>query len=53
MTPHIMLMFFSAGIAGGIAGASLARVIPREIMRVAVVVVGALRTVFFAWRYWF
>jgi len=47
------LALMAGTIAGGIAGASLARVIPREIMRVAVVVVGALLTVFFAWRYWF
>jgi len=47
------LALMAGTIAGGIAGASLARVIPREIMRVAVVVVGALLTVLFAWRYWF
>jgi uncharacterized membrane protein YfcA len=47
------LTLMAGTVAGGIAGASLARVIPREIMRVAVVVVGALLTVFFAWRYWF
>jgi hypothetical protein len=39
-------------LVGGLAGAWLARMIPREIMRVAVVLVGALLTVFFAWRYW-
>jgi uncharacterized membrane protein YfcA len=47
------LALMAGTIAGGVAGASLARVIPREVMRVAVVVVGALLTVFFAWRYWF
>ena len=49
--PTLTLM---AGIViGGLAGASLARIAPRHVMRVAVVVVGALLTVFFAWRYWF
>jgi len=47
------LALMAGTIAGGIAGASLARIIPREVMRVAVVVVGALLTVFFARRYWF
>jgi uncharacterized protein len=47
------LALMAGTIAGGVAGASLARVMPREIMRVAVVAVGALLTAFFAWRYWF
>ncbi len=47
------LALMAGTIAGGLAGASLARVMPREIMRVAVVVIGALLTLFFAWRYWF
>ncbi len=47
------LALMAGTVAGGIAGASLARVIPREVMRVAVVIVGALLTVVFAWRYWF
>ncbi len=49
--PTLALM--AGTVAGGIAGASLARVVPRAIMRVAVVAVGALLTVVFAWRYWF
>jgi uncharacterized membrane protein YfcA len=40
-------------IVGGLTGAWLARLIPRAVMRVAVVVIGALLTVIFAWRYWF
>lgn len=40
-------------IVGGVAGAPLARIIPREVMRVVVVAVGALLTGVFAWRYWF
>jgi uncharacterized membrane protein YfcA len=61
------LMFISQGIVpwpptfalmagtlvGGVAGSYLARVIPREIMRVLVVSTGALLTVEFARRYWF
>ena len=49
--PTLALM--TGTIVGGVVGASLARVAPREIMRVAVVAVGALLTVAFAWRYWF
>jgi uncharacterized membrane protein YfcA len=49
--PTLALM--AGTIAGGIAGASLARIAPRAVMRVAVVAVGALLTVAFAWRYWF
>lgn len=47
------LALMAGSIAGGVIGATIARVMPREVMRVAVVVVGALLTVFFAWRYWF
>jgi uncharacterized membrane protein YfcA len=47
------LALMAGGIAGGIVGGSLARVLPREATRIAVIVVGALLTVYFAWRYWF
>jgi uncharacterized membrane protein YfcA len=47
------LALMAGSVVGGVTGASLARVMPREVMRIAVVVVGALLTVFFAWRYWF
>jgi len=40
-------------IAGGLIGAYVARVIPRNIVRVLIVVVGAALTVAFARRYWF
>jgi uncharacterized membrane protein YfcA len=40
-------------IAGGLIGAYIARVIPRNVVRVLVVVVGAALTIAFAWRYWF
>jgi uncharacterized membrane protein YfcA len=38
---------------GGLCGAHIARIIPQEAMRIAVVVVGAALTIVFAWRYWF
>jgi uncharacterized protein len=40
-------------IFGGLAGSYLARVIPRHVVRVLVVAVGAVLTVSFARRYWF
>ena len=40
-------------LVGGFSGAHLARRVPHEFMRVLVVVVGALLTAVFAWRYWF
>ena len=47
------LTLMAGTIAGGLAGAALARIATRQVMRVAVVVIGALLTAFFAWRYWF
>jgi uncharacterized membrane protein YfcA len=38
---------------GGYCGAQLARLVPQSVMRVVVVVVGALLTIVFAWKYWF
>jgi len=40
-------------VFGGLAGSYLARIIPRNVVRVLVVVVGAALTVSFARRYWF
>ncbi len=40
-------------VAGGLIGAYVARVIPRAVIRVLIVVVGAALTVAFARRYWF
>ena len=40
-------------LVGGFAGSHLARVIPRNIVRVLVVGMGAILTVAFAQRYWF
>jgi uncharacterized membrane protein YfcA len=47
------LAMMAGCLIGGFFGAQLARVIPSRIMRVAVVLVGALLTAAFAWRYWF
>jgi uncharacterized membrane protein YfcA len=46
------LMMMVGTVTGGLLGAYLARLIPRGIMRVVVVAVGAILTVTFAWRYW-
>jgi uncharacterized protein len=40
-------------IAGGLIGSYVARVIPRKVVRVLIVVVGAMLTIAFARRYWF
>jgi uncharacterized protein len=40
-------------IGGGLIGAYVARIIPRNVVRVLIVVVGAALTVAFARRYWF
>jgi len=47
------LTMMAGALAGGLIGARLAQVVPREAMRALVVVVGALLTAIFAWRYWF
>jgi uncharacterized membrane protein YfcA len=47
------LAIMAGSVIGGTCGAHLARVAPQSVMRVVVVVVGALLTVVFAWRYWF
>jgi uncharacterized membrane protein YfcA len=38
---------------GGLIGARVAQVMPNHAARKLVVLVGALLTVGFAWRYWF
>ena len=40
-------------IGGGLVGAYVARIIPRNVIRVLIVVVGAALTIAFARRYWF
>ena len=47
------LALMAGTVVGGIAGAHIARVIPRNVVRVLVVAVGAVLTVSFARRYWF
>lgn len=52
--PWAEVLPLSAGtIAGGLAGAYLARVVPRPVIRVAVVLVGAALSAWLARRYWF
>jgi uncharacterized protein len=43
----------AGALLGAYIGARIAQVIPREVMRVVVVAMGALLTAAFAWRYWF
>lgn len=47
------LALMAGTIVGGLIGARIARVIPRKVVRVLIVVVGAALTVAFAKRYWF
>lgn len=47
------LALMAGTIVGGLIGARIARVIPRQVVRVLIVVVGAMLTIAFARRYWF
>jgi uncharacterized membrane protein YfcA len=47
------LAMMSGAFVGGLLGSWLARSLPRELMRVAIVVMGVLLTLVFARRYWF
>jgi uncharacterized membrane protein YfcA len=47
------LVMMAGALVGAVIGARLAQIAPHALMRVVVVVVGALLTVVFAWRYWF
>jgi uncharacterized membrane protein YfcA len=47
------LTMMAGCIAGGLLGSYIARMMPQQVMRVFVVVMGAVLTVAFAWRYWF
>lgn len=52
--PWAQVLPLAAGtIVGGLAGAYLARVVPRPLIRVAVVLVGVSLSVWLARRYWF
>jgi len=50
-TPTLIMM--AGALVGAVIGARLAQIAPHALMRVVVVLVGALLTVAFAWRYWF
>jgi hypothetical protein len=47
------LAMMAGALIGGLMGGQLARVAPPGVMRIAVVVIGALLTIAYAWRYWF
>lgn len=47
------LALMAGTIGGGLVGAHIARVIPRNVVRILIVVAGAALTVAFARRYWF
>jgi uncharacterized protein len=49
-TPTLIMM--AGSLVGGLIGARLAQVAPHALMRIVVVAVGALLTLYFAWRYW-
>ena len=49
--PETLIMMVGT-IVGGLLGAYLARLIPRGVMRVVIVAMGAILTLTFAWRYW-
>lgn len=48
-----MFAMMTGALVGALIGARLAQIVPREVMRVVVVVVGAVLTFAFARRYWF
>ncbi len=47
------LLVAAGGIAGGLAGAHVARILPLAAARWLVIAFGALLTAIYAWRYWF
>jgi uncharacterized protein len=47
------LPLLAGTLLGGVIGARVAQIMPNAVARRLVVVVGALLTVIFAWRYWF
>ncbi|MGH6770122.1 MAG: sulfite exporter TauE/SafE family protein [Xanthobacteraceae bacterium] len=50
--PQVLVMMAGA-VAGGFIGGRIARRVPNALARRMVVVVGAVLTIAFAWRYWF
>jgi uncharacterized membrane protein YfcA len=47
------LLLMAGTLLGGLIGARVAQIMPNAVARRLVVIVGALLTVIFAWRYWF
>jgi uncharacterized membrane protein YfcA len=47
------IAMMSGAVAGGLIGSWLARVMPRQLIRILIIVVGALLTAYFAHLYWF
>ncbi len=47
------LTLMAGTVMGGLLGAWVSRVLPKEAARVLVITAGSLLTVIFAWRYWF
>jgi uncharacterized membrane protein YfcA len=47
------LAMMAGALGGSLIGARIAQVLPNHIARALVVVVGAILTAMFAWRYWF
>jgi uncharacterized membrane protein YfcA len=47
------IAMMSGAVAGGLIGSWLARVMPRQLIRIFIIVVGALLTAYFAHLYWF
>ena len=43
----------AGALLGGLLGGHAARIVSPAVMRIAVVVLGALLTIVYAWRYWF
>ena len=46
------LAMAAGALVGGYAGGRLARVVPSEVLRRVVIVIGSILTVYYAWRYW-
>ncbi len=47
------LMMMAGAVLGGLLAGRLVRIVPPELMRLALVAMGVLLTATFAWRYWF
>ena len=46
------LLLMAGTLLGGLIGARVAQIMPNAVARRLVVIVGALLTIIFAWRYW-